>query len=217
MFVLNVLLVQIALGNPDSDYPWHWSINNWIKGNTASIEHIHYLNKFGCDLGHFLTEFQAIDSTNGPIAGPHNFYRGDNLSAYDQEMQIAIPKIQDHKTRSIAAMLWADALSSHWDKKPVWVHGDLAVGNILVNNGVLCAVIDFGQLAIGDPACDLAIAWNFLNESSRDAFKKSIALDENTWIRALGWTLWKTLCWPVNANDADRILNNVYNDYKQRK
>ena len=211
------ITTPIALGNPDVDYPWHWSINHWIQGSTASINNIPDLNKFGHDLGQFLTEFQAIESTNGPIAGPHNFYRGGNLSAYDHEMQIAIPKIQDPNTRSIAAMLWEDALSSHWDKKPVWVHGDLAVGNILVNNGVLCAVIDFGQLAIGDPACDLAIAWNFFHGKSLDAFKKSITLDENTWIRALGWTLWKTLCWPVNVNDADRILNNVYNDYKQRK
>lgn len=67
--------------------------------------------------------------------------------------------------------IWNNALSSRWDRKPVWIHGDIAPGNLLVKNGKLCAVIDFGGMAGGDPACDYVIAWNFFNKEARDGFK----------------------------------------------
>ena len=208
------ITMPLALGQPSSDYPWHWSINGWIEGETASIERISNMNQFAHDLGQFLTEFQAIDATNGPEAGPHNFHRGGSLSAYDHEMHIAIPEIEDLRERSIALRLWNDALASQWNNPPVWVHGDIAIGNLLVRDGQFYAIIDFGQLAIGDPACDLAITWNFFTGENREAFKKSIAINKNTWIRALGWTLWKSLCWPVKGTDANRIIHDVYEDYQ---
>lgn len=208
------ITTPIALGQPSAECPWHWSINRWIEGETASLHNIRDLNHFAKHLGEFLTEFQSLDSTHGPIAGPHNFYRGGPLKAYDHEMQIALPKIDDVQEQKIAKALWQDALSSVWEHQPVWVHGDLAVGNLLVDNGQLKAVIDFGQLAIGDPACDLAIAWNFFTGESRETFKKSIALDQNTWIRALGWTFLKALCWPVKGMDVQRIIHDVYQDYQ---
>jgi aminoglycoside phosphotransferase (APT) family kinase protein len=108
-----------------------------------------------------------------------------------------------------------DALSSSWENSPVWVHGDLAVGNILISDGQLTAVIDFGQLAIGDPACDLAITWNLFSGTSRQTFRNTLSLDRNTWIRALGWTLWKTLCWPIKGTKVNRILDDVYADYEK--
>lgn len=207
----------IALGHPSTEYPWHWSINNWIEGETASIKRLPNINQFAHELGHFITELQSIDSANGPEAGAHNFYRGGCLSAYDHEMQMAIPKIKNIRERTIATRLWHDALASNWENKPVWVHGDIATGNLLVLDGQLCAVIDFGLLSIGDPACDLAIAWNFFTGESREIFKKSIVLDQNTWIRALGWTFWKALCWPVKGMDTQRIIHDVYQDYQTMK
>lgn len=95
------------------------------------------------------------------------------------------------------------------------MHGDIAVGNLLVKNGKLNAVIDFGQLAIGDPACDLAITWNLFTGENRAAFQKAIAIDKNTWIRAMGWTLWKTVCWPVKGTDTKRIIQDLLNDYRK--
>ena len=170
--------------------------------------------QFAKDLGRFLDEFHQINSTDGPLPGLHNFYRGGELAAYDDEMRQCIPLIQNKHDKHIAEQLWNDALSSSWQNPPVWVHGDIAVGNLLVNHGKLCAVIDFGQLAIGDPACDLAIAWNFFTGESRNAFRAALPLDKNTWIRALGWTLWKTLCWPTKGTDVKRILHDVYEDYQ---
>lgn len=208
------ITTPLALGVPGKLYPWNWTVNRWIEGESASVEKIRDLNQFAEDLGHFLTELQNIDSTGGPIAGSHNFYRGGDLSAYDAEVRAALLKIKSKKERSIAELLWSDALSSLWENKPVWVHGDIAVGNILIQDGQLTAVIDFGQLAIGDPACDLAIAWNLFSGKSRDKFREAIPLDRNTWVRALGWTFWKTLCWPIKGTNIDRILQDVYFDYQ---
>ena len=80
-----------------------------------------------------------------------------------------------------------------WTKQPVWFHGDLAPGNILIKNGALSAVIDFGTCGIGDPACDLAIAWTFLTPNERAHLRTLLPLEDNTWHRAKGWVLWKAL------------------------
>lgn len=87
--------------------------------------------------------------------------------------------------------------------------GDIAVGNLLVKNGELSAVIDFGQLAVGDPACDLALYWTFFTDESRHAFKKTLSLDADTWERGRGWVLWKTLCAPILGTDCQKILKSV--------
>lgn len=208
------ITTPLELGKPCENYPFHWSINRWIEGETVSFERVENLNQLAQDLGEFLTEFQRIDSTGGPVAGSHNFYRGGDLSAYDEEMCQAISKIENKNDQKIAKQLWIDALSSQWEGKPVWVHGDLSVGNILVRKGKLCAVIDFGQLAIGDPACDLTIAWNLFTGESRKVFQLSIPLDKHTWVRALGWTFWKTLCWPIKGTDVNRIIQDVLEDYQ---
>jgi len=208
------ITTPLALGQPCKKYPWHWSINQWIDGESTSIDRVKNLNQFAIQLAQFLREFQRIDSTEGPIAGAHNFYRGGSLAAYDDEMSKAIPLIQNVEDKRIAEQLWQDATSSFWQDRPVWVHGDIAVGNLLVKHGGLCAVIDFGQLAIGDPACDLAIAWNFFDQESRGIFRTSISLDRNTWVRALGWTFWKTLCWPVKGTDSGRIIQDVLVEYQ---
>lgn len=208
------ITTPLALGQPCEDFPWHWTINRWIEGDTASIARIQNLSQFAQDLGLFLNEFQSIDSSGGPIAGAHNFYRGGDLSVYDDEMRLAISKIENKKEQKIAKQLWTDALSSRWEGKPVGVHGDIAIGNILVREGKLNAIIDFGQLAIGDPACDLAIAWNLFTGKSRTTFQAALCLDKNTWIRAMGWTFWKTLCWPIKDTNVKQIIKDIFDDYQ---
>ena len=207
------ITTPIALGQPSSTYPWYWTINHWIDGDTASKQNIQDMNLFAKELAEFLNQFRKIDSSGGPEAGAHNFYRGGSLKAYDQEMQIAIPKIKDIDQRQVAKELWNDALSTEWQQKPVWVHGDLAVGNILVYQGKLRAIIDFGQLAVGDPASDLVIAWNFFSGDSRKLFKNTVNLDQNTWKRALGWAFWKVLCWPVKGTNVQVVLQDIYDEY----
>lgn len=204
----------IALGDPSDIYPWHWSVNQWLEGNVASPANIANLNDFSESLAQFLNELHKIDATTGPQAGAHNFYRGGDLSNYDKEMQEALPKINEKQNREIATALWIDALSSKWQAKPVWVHGDLATGNILVRDGKLHAIIDFGCMAVGDPACDLVLAWNFFDKENREIFQKTVSIDTATWIRAMGWTLWKTLCWPIKGTQVSKLLETLYADYQ---
>lgn len=167
------------------------------------------MHQLAIDLSRFLNELHTIDTTEGPVLDFDS-----NLSDYDNEMRDALPRIQDKKNREIATELWREALNFHWNKKPVYVHGDMAIGNILIKNKRLKAVIDFSGLSLGDPACDLVIAWNLFDAESKAIFKQKMNLDKNTWIRAMGWCLWKTLCWPVNGTPVDRILNDLYLDYE---
>jgi aminoglycoside phosphotransferase (APT) family kinase protein len=90
-----------------------------------------------------------------------------------------------------ALKLWDAACKTKWSKAPVWVHGDFAASNILVQNGKLSGIIDFGGMGVGDPACDLVITWTFLKGKSREIFIEEMSLDADTWLRAKAWALWK--------------------------
>lgn len=183
----------VALGSPTADYPYPWSIYQWIEGETASTTTIIDMPLFAHDLAQFLRALQNINTTKGPAAGKHNFYRGGPLSTYDAETRAAIASLPSAADQNTATIIWNQALSSSWDKPPVWVHGDIAVGNLLTTQGHLSAVIDFGCMAIGDPACDLVIAWNVFDGKSRQIFKQAFDYNDATWHRAQGWALWKAL------------------------
>ncbi len=183
----------IAVGSPTTSYPYTWSIYGWIEGSTASKKTISNLSLFAVDTAHFLIALQNISTHGGPVPSTHNFYRGGPLSIYDTETRTAIAALTNPTDQNIATIIWNRALSSSWYKPPVWVHGDIAVGNLLTINSRLSAVIDFGCMAIGDPACDLVIAWNMFDNKSREVFKQEFNYDDATWHRAQGWALWKAL------------------------
>ena len=183
----------VAMGEPSKIYPWNWSIYNWIKGENADSLRKADLPKFAQDCAYFLKQLYRINIYDAPLAGPHNFYRGGPLNTYDAETRQAISELGDVIDQSIATATWNATISSKWANSPVWIHGDFSVGNILVKDGRLVAVIDFGCMGVGDPACDLVIALTFLNQKSRQIFKKHINLDDDTWMRARGWCLWKAL------------------------
>ncbi|PFM63730.1 acetyltransferase [Bacillus cereus] len=213
----------IAKGNPSAEYPWPWSINKWIEGETVTKENVHNLNEFATDLGTFLVELQSIDASNGPIAGAHNFYRGGLISVYDEEARVAIANNKDVFDETLLKHLWDLALRSTWERTPVWVHGDIAPGNLLIKDGKLCAVIDFGILGVGDPACDAAMAWTFFDKNSRNVFKEVLCMDEETWNRARGWALWKALItYDANRNsnkrmaeESCRVIQVIVDDYER--
>jgi aminoglycoside phosphotransferase (APT) family kinase protein len=183
----------VAKGEPCREYPLPWSIYKWIEGSTASVQRIQDINKFATALAEFLKALQRCDATGGPLAGEHNFYRGGNIAIYGAETLKAIKALGDKIDTKRVTEIWDRALASTWNRVPVWIHGDISVGNLLVEHGRLSAVIDFGQLGVGDPACDLAIAWTFFTAESREAFRVAVNLDDDTWARGRGWALWKAL------------------------
>ncbi|MGH6623752.1 MAG: phosphotransferase, partial [Burkholderiaceae bacterium] len=136
---------------------------------------------------------QRIDPADGPQPGLHNFHRGGSLAIYDPEARRAIAALKDVIDVSVATEVWEAALATIWRGPPVWVHGDVSTGNLLVCDGRLSGVIDFGMLGVGDPACDLSIAWTFFVGESRQAFRATLPLDADTWARGRGWALWKAL------------------------
>jgi aminoglycoside phosphotransferase (APT) family kinase protein len=209
----------IAKGRPNKDYPWHWSIYQWIEGENADRGVIHDLSAFAMDAANFLRALQNIDSSDGPKARP--FYRGNSLRVYDEEARAAIALLTGEIDSPLALKIWETALDSEWMEKPVWLHGDFAATNMLVRDGKLSAIIDFGSCAVGDPACDLVIAWTFFSGESRRAFISSLPLDNDTRARARGWALWKAAILLSGVCDgplsqratAKRVIEEVLNDH----
>lgn len=211
----------LALGKPSEIFPWYWSVNRWLPGESAIYSKIDDLSEFAACLAHFLKSLQKIDTTNAPRPGAQNFYRGGDLKNYDIEARKAIMCLVGKINVAKAREIWENAILTEWKGFPLWVHGDISPGNLLTQNGKLTAVIDFGQLSAGDPACDLAIAWTFFEGKSRELFRSILSLDDNTWLRARAWTLWKFMIVAAgmtqwNAAEAEmpfQIINTVIEDY----
>ncbi|MBT4855947.1 aminoglycoside phosphotransferase family protein [bacterium] len=183
----------LAQGGPEKGYPWSWSIYRWLEGRTIADASIANLYDIAISLSNFLNVLQRIDTKGGPLPGTHNFYRGGSLAIYDAETRKAIALLKDDIDVDAALEIWKTALKTTWHDSPVWIHGDISPGNLLVQEGQLSSVIDFGGLAVGDPACDLAIAWTLFESESRKTFRSMLLLDAGTWERGRAWALWKAL------------------------
>jgi aminoglycoside phosphotransferase (APT) family kinase protein len=197
--------LPLQRGVPGAGYPWPWSIYGWLDGEPARADRIHDLGHFAVDLARFLTALRAIDARDGPAAGTHNFHRGGSLTVYDIETRQSIDMLADEIDVATVTEVWDTALLTSWHGPPVWVHGDVARTNLLVKDGWLSAVIDFGCCGVGDPSCDLVIAWTFLNPAGRKEFRSAVALDSATWQRARGWAIWKALSSLVQLRDTSPI------------
>ena len=183
----------VAIGAPGSRFPRPWSVYRWIEGDPAGEVRIIDGTRFASDLALFVAALQRIDAGDGPAPGMHNFWRGGPLDTYDDESRESIHVLADEIDREAVTEAWEVALDTSWNRLPVWVHGDVAPSNLLVADGELRAVIDFGCAAVGDPACDVVIAWTYFDGESREAFRRSLSLDGATWARGRGWALWKAL------------------------
>ena len=197
--------VPLAVGNPGFDYPYKWSVYEWIDAEIASRRKVDCMSDFAKRLAQFISALQQVDPSGGPPAGVHNFYRGGSLRHYNREAVAAICRLEDKIDTDAARVVWSEALASQWQGAPVWVHGDISSGNLLVKEGALHAVIDFGMLGVGDPACDLVIAWTFFEGEARDAFRDHLNLDRDTWARARGWGLWKALIVAAGLTDSNAV------------
>ena len=184
--------VLLGLGKPNDEYPWHWSVYEWLDGEPARRDNVHDRTAFARDVAGFLAALQKIDVQDGPPPGNHNFFRGaPPMSIYGDEARRSVTALEGMLDTSQAHAVLDAAETATWSGPPAWVHGDMAIGNLLVRDGRLGAVIDFGTSAVGDPACDLVIAWLFFEGASREVFRTAVAADPAMWARARGWAVWK--------------------------
>jgi aminoglycoside phosphotransferase (APT) family kinase protein len=180
----------IAKGQPGEGYPWHWSVYRWLEGENATTGRIADPRQAATDLAQFIASLQRIDATGGPPPGPHNSYRGEPLVMRDTRTRDAIATLRAALDADAVTAVWDAAIEAPaWQGTPVWIHGDLQSGNLLAAQGRLSAVIDFGCLGVGDPACDVMAAWMFLSAETRDVFRETLQVDNATWARGRGWAL----------------------------
>jgi len=209
--------VPLAKGEPGAGYPWSWAVYRWLAGEHTTIDSIANPQQVALDLAGFITALQQIDATDGPPGG-----RGKPLALRDEETRKAIAALHSMIDTQAATAAWEAALQvAEWKRAPVWFHGDLLPGNLLFQQGRLSAIIDFGTLGVGDPACDLMVAWNTLPAESRSVFRAALGVDDATWARGRGWALWQALVFipyylhtnPVGVGYARRTLEEVLADY----
>ena len=214
--------VPLAKGKPGEGYPWHWSVYRWLEGENATIEHIADPRQSAIDLAQFITALQQIVAAGGPPPGPHNSSRGEPLAMRDTRTRDAIATLQGTLDADAVTAVWDAAIEvAAWHGPPVWLHGDLQSGNLLAVQGRLSAVIDFGCLGVGDPACDVMAAWIYLSAETRDIFRAALPIDDATWARGRGWALSVGLIAlpydqstnPVLAGIARRAIHEALADY----
>ena len=209
----------VGLGVPTEDYPFPWSVRRWIDGTVASRAHGLDPSTFAGDVAAVLRQLRAIPAGDGPVAGAHSFHRGAHPSHYAAEVVAALDSLGGAVDRRVCERVWDEAVATSWDGPGVWFHGDVAPGNLLVDDsGGLSALIDFGTCGVGDPACDLVLAWTFLDGDARGVFRNVVGLDADSWARARGWALWKSLIMlagsagPGDRADHERVLASVLAD-----
>lgn len=175
----------LVSGKPCKDFPYPWYIYNWIQGGDLYDTKPQNLIEIASDLAKFIKSLHKISADGAPVAR-----RGLPLATKNDEVRKAILDLKDMVDPDIITSIWEECSNTpNWDKPAIWLHGDLLPSNLLIQNGKLNSVIDFGLMGIGDPACDLIPAWSLFDADSREVFRKELQIDDDTWIRGKGWAL----------------------------
>ena len=211
--------VPVADGLPTEEFPFPWLVFPWVEGEDGWARPIEDVGRAGLDLAGFVSALRRVDASQGPPPGEHNCQRGVSLHELDSRVRAAITASGDRVDRGVSEA-WDAAVRQPRGTDDVWIHGDLHPGNLLTRNGRLTAVIDFGLLGVGDPACDLLPAWNLLTRETRVAFRAALRVDDATWLRGIGWALYQALLalpyyWdtnPVMVRMSQRVIGEILAD-----
>jgi aminoglycoside phosphotransferase (APT) family kinase protein len=202
--------VPLAKGAPSAFYPFPWAVFRWLPGENAIDAQIADRHAAAVDLARFIAKLQWIDAADGPPPGPHNAGRGAPLAWFDPYVRRAVEEADDVIDGKAVIAIWNEALlASQWQGPPLWIHGDLHAGNLLVEHGRISAVIDFGCLGVGDPACDLMVAWSLLSADSRATFRRVLDIDDASWARGRGWALTAVIGIPYYRDTSPVIVANA--------
>ena len=173
--------VPVAQGRPGVGYPWFWEIHTWVDGETTPVEAIDSIQA-ARDLAELVRALQKLEPVGAPPPG-----RGVALAERDSAFHYWLERF-DGDPRVVTE--WERALAAPpWTGPPVWHHGDLDCRNWLVREGRITGVIDWGSMGVGDPACDVMVAWKLHSHAARDAFREALPTDDATWARARGWAV----------------------------
>lgn len=180
----------VARGMPEEGYPYVWSVYEWIEGDAAGVDTLDDPVQAARDLAGFILAMRARDASGGPVSGSGNNLRGGPLTPRDQHTRKAIAILASEIDAPRAIDMWNIAVAAPLsESRDVWIHSDLKEGNLLMRDGRLAAVIDFGMLAVGDRAVDLTPAWSCFEGPARIAFLAALNPDSASVVRARGWTL----------------------------
>ncbi|WP_370417128.1 aminoglycoside phosphotransferase family protein [Streptomyces sp. QH1-20] len=210
----------LGAGEPGAGYPWPWSVCRWLAGENPEAGALSDPVLLAKDLAGFVAAMRSVSLPGAPEA-----YRGGPLASLDASTRAAIEELRGIPEEGVdgdaVAAVWEDALRTpERDGPPVWLHADLMPGNLLVDGGRLTAVIDFGCMGVGDPACDLFPAWNLLPADARKVFREALGVDDATWNRGRGRTLSQALIAlpyyrrtnPVMARNARHVIRAVLDE-----
>jgi aminoglycoside phosphotransferase (APT) family kinase protein len=199
------LPVQLATGRPGHGYPFRWSVYRWLPGRSASDVSVDR-DDVAEDLAAFITALRAVPIDGAPARPVGS--RGGPLSEHDNDVRTALDQLDrlvrqgglegaasgEDLDTSAVLHAWQRALAAPvWHGRPVWLHGDLLPGNILLTAGALSAVIDWGGLGVGDPACDLQPAWHLFSGTRRQHFRELLNVDDASWARGRGTVIYQTV------------------------
>ncbi|MFC5824221.1 aminoglycoside phosphotransferase family protein [Nonomuraea insulae] len=180
----------VAVGEPEFGYPWQWSVTRWLAGEAARHDRLADPEVTAVEVAGFLAALRGLPPAEELLPGPHGDLAPQELNARDAATRSAIEAVDGVFDRAALTAVWDAALAApEWSHAPVWFHGDFHAGNLLSVNGKLSAVIDFGGLGLGDPACDLVIAYTLLGAEIRPVFREALGVDDATWARGKGWAL----------------------------
>ncbi len=184
----------LAAGEPTEAYPSEWAVYRWLPGEPVTNAPVEDPLALALDLAEFILALQSLDAADGPPPSADNYRRGAPLAPRDASARAGIEALHGVIDADAATEVWEQALAApEWDGPTTWLHGDLMPGNLLVRDGHLSAVIDFGSLGVGDLACDMIPAWLSLPSSVRGEFRAALGVDDATWRRGRGWALWVCL------------------------
>jgi aminoglycoside phosphotransferase (APT) family kinase protein len=186
----------LIVGEPSEQFPRPWSVVPWITGTTALASSRADNAVWAPRLADALRALHVP----GPVDAPHNPMRGRPLSTRDDVMQ---PRLDAFGNRAALRDAWAAGLAASVGSEQVWIHGDLHPGNVLLADGTLAALIDFGDVTVGDPAYDLASSWMLFDAPGRETFRSATGsrYDDATWIRARAWAAYIALVLLTQSDD----------------
>lgn len=198
-----------AIGSPTEAFPGTWSVHRWLPGTHPAPDALADPRGLAADLAAFVDAFRRIDlADRAPVYLGERRTR-DSMVSMDSSTRQALGELEGVIDTRAALASWEESLAAPYDGREVWVHSDLTPTNLLVSpEGRLTAVLDFETCGVGDPSCDLFVAWNPLPAKVRDEFRAALDVDDATWLRGRGRVLSQALITLPHFKDTNPAMAN---------